>query len=224
MKLPPRTQSVLKWLRARAVVGLLGTLTACTVQPDDGSEPPSSGMEAVAEPCGIGGNGSTLTCSDGATVCTQIVIPEQRCSFTQSEAFAGIDITYQVVTDEPVDGVFPEPLDVGGCAEPDDSGLIVFEELQATDGGGATFCQCDIGTCDPEETVSTTLPAGSFDRTYHWDGLTSFGPNDPSEEAGVVLDPGLYVLRLRAVGEQERQGERAVFDVGAAMTILITDD
>ncbi len=163
-------------------------------------------------------------CADGSEVCSQLVIPAQRCSFTQAEALAGIDIAYQVVTKAAVDSVFPEPLDQGGCSTPDDSGLIVFEELDSTTGGTEHYCLCDTGLCAATEPEAVTVPAGTFDKTFQWGGRDFNGPSDTGQEPGAAFPPGLYVLRLSATGQQELNGARQAFDIGAAMTLRITED
>ena len=92
----------LSWpLRATAALLALSTMFACTTEASDDTGDDNGGAAGTGgtggtsgggSDCGVGGNGSTLMCPDGAKACTQLVIPEQQCSFTQSEALAGIDI------------------------------------------------------------------------------------------------------------------------------------
>lgn len=216
------------------VGGLLaGTmLLACTMNSNDvddagdgtGGMAAASGAVGGSSDCGVGGNGSTLLCADGSRACTQIVIPDQRCSFSQSEALAGVDIQYQVISAEAVDNVYPEPLDQGGCGTPDDSGLIVFEELASTTGGPEQYCQCDVGLCAPGDPVAVALPAGTFVKTFHWEGRSFSGPSDTGDSPGEPFPPGLYILRLTAAGQQELNGSKQTYGVNAGMTLRITED
>ena len=205
------------------VVALHFVFIACT-----GETPPPTGVGGSSAnntaDCGLGGRGSTLWCANGQEACTELIILDQPCAFTQAEALAGIDIGYQVVTTEPVNGVVPEPLDSSGCGVPGESGLIVFEELSSTTNGNENYCFCDLGSCTPEPPAPLTLPVGTFESNFSWDGRSFNGPGDANLTPGEPFPPGLYVLSLRAAGQQEIDGARTTFEVGASMTLRILPD
>lgn len=204
-------------------VGLLLACAACSAEHVAANEGTggTGGTGATPGPeCSVGGSGSTLMCADGKP-CAHFVVPEQRCSFTQDEVLAGIDISYQIVIDAPVPGVISEPLDTGGCGAPGPSGLIVFEELESTSGGPERYCLCDLGSCPATPPAPLTLEAGSYDRKFHWDGRGFGGPGDSQKQPGDPFPPGLYVLTLRLTGQQELDGGTQAFDLGAGMTLRV---
>src|SRR5205823_2861432 len=48
-----------------------------------------------------------------------------QCSYTQAEAAAGIRFDYELRVDHSLSEVHPKQQDIGGCQQPDSSGLII---------------------------------------------------------------------------------------------------
>ena len=121
-----------------------------------------------------------------------LAFPDDRCSYTQAEVAAGIQIQYQVVVAQNLTGVHPNPADAGGCMQPGASGLIVG---YAIGGGGQSYCVCDTGLCAPQSPV-TTPRVGTYPAQIAWDGRNWSGPSDTGNPKGAPFPPGTYTLTL----------------------------
>ncbi len=137
------------------------------------------------------------------------------CTFTVAQALAGIAIPYDVVVANDVAGVILTARDAGGCGQPGNSGLIVFEQLA---GNGQSYCLCDTGLCGPAALPPVTLHAGSYAGAFSWDGKNWNGPSDTGNPKGAPFPPGTYALTLRATGTSGG----SIFAVSATLAIRLT--
>ena len=152
----------------------------------------------------------------------QLTFSEQPCSYTAAEVAAGIQIVYQEVITAAVPGLSPAAGDAGGCAQPDDAGLIVSYRIS---GAGQNYCLCDTGLCAPQSTVTTTV-VGNHTRQIPWDGRNWYGPSDTGNREGAAFPPGTYTIALSASGSHRTSdaGTDAggTFNVTASRSITIT--
>ena len=103
--------------------------------------------------------------------------------------------------------------DAGGCARPDDAGLIVSYRIS---GAAQSYCLCDTGFCAPQTPVTTTV-VGSHARQIPWDGRNWSGPSDTNNEQGAAFPPGTYTITLTATGT--RQTADAGLDAGGTFAV-----
>ncbi len=147
----------------------------------------------------------------------QLAFPDQPCSYTAAEVAAGIEIVYDEVITAAVTGLSPSAGDAGGCAQPDDAGLIVGYRIS---GAGQNYCLCDTGLCAPQSTVTTTV-VGSHTRQIPWDGRNWNGPSDTGNREGAAFSPGTYTIALAATGSRASDAS-GTFSVTASRSITIT--
>ncbi len=143
----------------------------------------------------------------------QLAFPDQPCSYTAAEVAAGIELVYDEVITAAVAGLRPAPGDAGGCAQPDDAGLIVGYRIS---GAGQNYCLCDTGLCAPQSPVTTTV-VGSHTRQIPWDGRNWNGPSDTGNREGAAFPPGTYTITLTASGS--RQISDAGVDAGGTFSV-----
>jgi hypothetical protein len=150
-------------------------------------------LHAVPPPTnGPACNGAASSSLPGAS----LTFPDDRCSYTQAEAAAGITIRYQVEIAADLAGVHPSPTDAGRCEQPGASGLVVGFGIA---GNGQSYCICDTGLCD-QQTFTTAPRAGTYPTQIAWDGRNWSGPSDTGNPKGAPFPPGTYNLTLTARG------------------------
>jgi hypothetical protein len=166
---------------------------------------------------GVCGGGASSNLSG-----VQLVFPDQPCSYTAAEVAAGIQIVYDEVITAPVGKLVPAPGDDGGCARPDDAGLIVGYRIA---GAGQNYCLCDTGLCAPQSLVTTPV-VGTHARQISWDGRNWNGPSDTGNREGAAFPPGTYTITLTASGTRQSSDSGAdagsTFSVTASRSITIT--
>ena len=152
----------------------------------------------------------------------QLAFADQPCSYTAAEVAAGIAISYQELITVAVSGLSPAPGDAGGCAQPDDAGLIVGYRIS---GAGQSYCLCDTGLCAPQTPVTSTV-VGTHARQIRWDGRNWDGPSDTGNREGAAFPAGTYTIALTATGSRgvSDAGLDAggTFSVTASRSITIT--
>jgi hypothetical protein len=153
----------------------------------------------------------------------QLAFPDQPCSYAMAGVAAGIEIVYDEVITEALSGLTPADGDAGGCARPDDAGLIVSYRIS---GPGQNYCLCDTGLCPPQTSVTTTV-VGSHTRQIPWDGRNWSGPSDTGNPEGAAFPPGTYTITLSASGRRQSSdggvdAGAATFSVTASRSITIT--
>jgi hypothetical protein len=124
------------------------------------------------------------------------------CSYTLAEVAAGISIDYELRIEEALDGVHPVSLDMGGCDQPDTSGLITGYEIS---GGTSRYCFCDFGLCAGRTYSTRTVPR-TYHRTIQWYGRNWLGPSDTDAPQGDAFPPGTYTVALTAKGTWDGPG------------------
>ena len=162
-------------------------------------------------------NGGTSSDLPGA----QLVFPDQPCAYTMAEVAAGIEIAYDEVITMAVSNLRPAS-DAGGCARPDDAGLVVGYRIA---GAGQSYCLCDTGLCVPQ-TVATTTVIGTHARQIPWTGRNWSGPSDTNNAKGPAVPPGTYTITLTAAGTRQTADggldAGGTFSVTASRSITIT--
>ena len=151
----------------------------------------------------------------------QLAFPDQPCSYTAAQVAAGIQIVYDEVITAAVAGLSPSAGDAGGCAQPDDAGLIVSYRIS---GPGQNYCLCDTGLCAPQSTVTSTV-VGSHTRQIPWDGRNWNGPSDTGNREGAAFPPGTYTITLSATGSRTSDAgidAGDTFSVTTSRSIAIT--
>jgi hypothetical protein len=152
----------------------------------------------------------------------QLVFPDQPCSYTAAEVAAGIEVAYDEVITAVVGNLIPAPGDDGGCARPDDAGLIVGYRIA---GAGQNYCLCDTGLCAPQSLVTTPV-VGTHARQIHWDGRNWNGSSDTGNREGVAFPPGTYTITLSAAGAYDSADagihDGGTFSITASRSITIT--
>jgi hypothetical protein len=193
--------------------------SGCCADPIDSCIPQGAGRvcaHAIPPPReGPACNGPSSSTLAGV----HIELLDGRCSFTAAEAAAGIVVTYTLVIAADVPHVHPMPQDAGGCTRPSPaSGLIVDF---AIDGGGQTYCVCDVGPC-PRPVNDVTANAGAYTGDIHWDGRNWSGPSDTATPEGARFPPGTYTLHVRATGTRDTSaGDAVPFAVSADYFLTI---
>lgn len=165
----------------------------------------SSGETGVVPSCDGAGS------SNLEGVC--IVFPPQQDSFTLAEAKAGVEFKYEVVVLADVADVTTESLNT--CDEPGPSGLFVSERVE---GDGQAYCLCDQGKCQDPMKPAFALAAGSYPDSLPWDGVNWNGPSDFNNPKGPPFPPGMYAVKLRAIGQHAGQP----FEVLGELPITLT--
>jgi hypothetical protein len=185
---------------------------ASVTSPADANEAAVSAD--VAQP-NVDAAEACVATSDSTLSVAHITLDSSRCVFTIAEAKAGIAIGYDVVVDAPGPGVVPRPQDAGYCGAPDGSRLIPFEYLS---GNNQTYCQCDTGLCMTPPNTPIALVPGTYHHTFDWDGTNWMGPSDTGQPHGTAFPPGMYTLRVSAVGAT---GDGGTFFVEATLPITL---
>jgi len=142
-----------------------------------------------------------------------IVFPPQPDSFTLAEAKAGVEFKYEVVVLADVPGVTTES--VNTCDEPGPSGLFVGERVE---GGDQAYCLCDQGKCPKPALPAFVLAAGAYPDSLPWDGVNWSGPSDFNNPKGPPFPPGMYAVKIRAIGQHAGQP----FEVIGELPITLT--
>jgi hypothetical protein len=152
----------------------------------------------------------------------QLAFPDQPYSFTAAEIAKGIEIIYSEVITAADANLKPDAGDAGGCARPDDAGLIVSYRIS---GAGQSYCLCDTGLCQPSSSVTTTV-VGTHTRQISWDGRNWSGPSDTGNREGASFPPGAYTIALSATGTYDNTDagdhDGGTFSVTASRSISIT--
>jgi hypothetical protein len=150
----------------------------------------------------------------------QIEFPGQ-CEWPVDRVRDGISIPYEVVVDEAVGGVIPEPTDAGGCDRPGESGLILGETIAGND---QKWCRCDTGLCMEPNYEPRTLEPGSYRGEITWEGHNWNGPSDYGAERGELFPPGTYKVHVEAVGQRARPDDgNEDFRVESTLKIELTE-
>ncbi|HEY2513968.1 MAG TPA: hypothetical protein VGI39_24040, partial [Polyangiaceae bacterium] len=194
-----------------------GTPDASPTPQPDGSTPPDSSTPpdgSTPQACT-----STQTSDlDGVT----IKFTQANCGFTLAQAAAGIDLTYEIDVAHDIDGATFRPLDEGRCNKPKDgSGLAPMETVA---GNGQSYSLFDVGGCvfaDGGGFEDTTIKAGTYARTMHWDGKNWKGPSDTSNPEGAPFPAGTYALNVDAQGTQASDAGAVPYDVNGKLTIVL---
>ena len=153
-------------------------------------------------------NDAPVTCLLGSSSTlphVRIVFGATNCVFTLAEVAAKIAIPYDLVVDEDVPGFEPaSPYFYGSSA----ANLVLNEGVT---GGGQGYCLCDQGLPAPQCPLddgglaqvgggstgacpTVTLPAGTYQRSFTWDGRNWGGPSDTDNPEGPPFPPGDYEL------------------------------
>lgn len=135
-------------------------------------------------------------------------------SYSLAEVAEGVSVPYVLRIREEVSGVAAWTQDAGGCGQPDESGLILFERLG---GNQQDYCSCDEGLCGPSEPIATTLLPGEWPREFTWSGTNWSGPSDTGNPLGAPFPSGVYTLTVSAVGTVD--GEEFVVEAQASITL-----
>jgi hypothetical protein len=139
-----------------------------------------------------------------------------RCSYSLSEAAAGVQFVYRVVVDASVTDATTTPASQASCAGPDASGLIVEPTVG---GGGQSYCMCDCGLGLGASATATLLP-GTYVGHFAWDGTNWTGPSDFGNPHGPAFPAGSYQFQVRVDGTAPAPGGSAPF----TMTGLVQFD
>lgn len=163
-------------------------------------------------------NGEASSSLPGVT----LSFPAQPCSYTAAEVAAGIVIGYDEVIAAAVADLTLAAGDAGGCAQPDDAGLIVGYRIS---GAGQSYCLCDTGLCQPPSAMTTTV-VGTHLRQIPWDGRNWTGPSDTGNREGAAFPPGTYTITLTASGSRVISDggidAGGTFSVTASRSVTIT--
>lgn len=139
-------------------------------------------------------------------------------AITLERAARGVAFVYRTIVGEDLESVVAAPLDGGRCDRPDASGLAVLERIE---GGGQTYCLCDVGRCAPEEHRGP-LSAGVYEARFPWDGRNWYGPSDTSNPEGDPFPPGAYELRIAAAGTyRASDGSEVPYEVHGTLEFLL---
>ena len=204
-----------KGICSNAACNLAGPVCGCDgVTYETGCAANALGVPvAKAEACAVGPCDAPTSSSTLSNV-TIAVVQATQCLFTLAEAAAGIEIPYAIYIDKDIPDVVVKTGGGGSCAQPGESGLIVFEQL---DGGEQSYCICDAGKCAPPAEVPVTLKAGTYLGKFAWDGKNWFGPSDFGNPKGPPFPAGKYTLHLTAIGTASGQD----FEVKATLPVTL---
>jgi hypothetical protein len=174
----------------------------------DSGEVPDTKPRTEAEP-GDSEPASCILSETSSLPQVRLEFRTTKCTFSVTQAAAGISIPYDLVVDEDVPGyVF-----AAFVSEPIVAGAPVSEVLA---GGSQKYCICDnrffpicpnadgglrsgdAGLCDP-----VTLRKGIYHRTFDWDGRNWTGPSDTFAPKGPPFPPGDYTLTIELKGQLE---------------------
>lgn len=129
-----------------------------------------------------------------------IVFVPQPVAFTLAQAAAGVAFDYVVIVTADVPDVTPQR--ESACDQPGPSGLYVGERVEGED---QNYCVCDQGKCIPPKDSPMTLKQGKYPGSLEWDGKNWNGPSDPQNPKGPPFPPGMYTVRVKAVGQHQGQ-------------------
>ncbi len=158
----------------------------------------------------VGGGTGGSPAGDGGCVVTEsstlphvrLVVSPAACSISTSDPAPTLVIRYQLVVDQPVPGFVPgAPYPAGQEV----ANLVVDEQIA---GQGQRYCLCDqglspsrcplpdggfafTGPCGP-----ITLPAGTFARSFSWNGRNWNGPSDTNNPYGPPFPVGDYLFTV----------------------------
>lgn len=136
-----------------------------------------------------------------------IAFTSTQCVFTLAQAAAGVTFTYDLVVDQDVPDFVPgKPYWYGSNA----ANLVLDEQVS---GGGQGYCLCDQGLplpqCPTEDgglgmvpnsptgpCPAVTIPAGTYHRSFHWDGRNWTGPSDTGNPEGAPFPAGDYTFEV----------------------------
>jgi hypothetical protein len=152
----------------------------------------SSGDTGVLPACDGAGS------SNLAGVC--IVFPPQQDSFTLAEAKAGVEFKYEVVVLADLADITTEAINT--CDMPGPGGLFVGERIEGND---QAYCLCDQGKCQNPVEPPFVLKAGVYPDSLPWDGVNWSGPSDFNNPKGPPFPPGMYMVKIRAIGQHDGQ-------------------
>ncbi len=174
-----------------------GAVTSSTSSGSTGGDT-SSGTGTSSGDTGV------LPACDGAGssnlegVC--IVFPPQQDSFTLAEAKAGVVFKYEVLVLADLANITTEPINI--CDQPGPGGLFVGERVEGND---QSYCLCDQGKCPNPVVPPFVLKAGSYPDSLPWDGVNWNGPSDFNNPKGPPFPPGMYTVKIRAIGQHDGQ-------------------
>lgn len=178
------------------------------------SEPPGCPCDALCVDgswscdCSVCEPSSTTTL-DGV----EIAFGADRCSWTLSEAAAGIEIPYTITIAQAQTVL---PTGQASCATPGPSGLAPFELIE---GSGQRYCICDAGLCQ-QLSEPVDLIAGTYEFTLAWDGVNWEGPSDTGNPKGAPFPAGEYTATVSAIGMVGEAG----YEVRAELPIVLIAD
>ena len=152
---------------------------------------------------------------DGVT----IEFSDARCSWALDEVAGGVELGYTITIENDVPGVIASPQDAGGCGQPGASGLIAFHRVF---GGDESWCICDEGLCMGNDDV-VTLPAGTYEGSFTWNGVNWGGPSDTGNPEGDPFPAGSYVVSVSATGVVTGGALEMPFAVGSTLQITLTE-
>lgn len=134
----------------------------------------------------------------------RLVISPAACSLSASAASPSLTVHYEVIVEAAVEGFVPGRPYAYGV---DVANLALSEVLS---GQGQTYCLCDRGPpysrCplpDGGEELArsqcgpVTIPAGTYPRTFTWNGRNWQGASDTGTPYGPPFPPGEYLLTIR---------------------------
>jgi len=181
-----------------SVTGSSGAVTTSTSSSSSTGGDTSSGTGTSS------GDTSVLPACDGAGasnlegVC--IVFAAQQQSFTLAEAKAGVAFTYEVLVLADLANITTEAINT--CDQPGPGGLFVGERVE---GNGQSYCLCDQGKCANPMEPPFVLKAGAYPDSLPWDGVNWSGPSDFNNPKGPPFPPGMYAVKIRAIGQHDGQ-------------------
>lgn len=188
---------------------LLLTLSACTATPTDAVDTDVIDSDpADTDPADTDPGDTDGQDTDAGTPCTwtatstlagaTITGGDVPCTWTLSEADAGVDVPFTLTITEAVD----VRVDMVSCAGIDDSGLR-FDTLVSPSGTKAEqdlWCpRCDVGLC-PTDTATYTTAIGTWPDTFTWRPRRWEGPSDFGQQPGALFPAGTYTLVVMASG------------------------
>ena len=198
-------------------------VSSCVDDSEEGKECDNDGFWSCPEgtfdsnrycgaACGVDISNSNL---DGVT----IRFPA-GCHWAVEAVREGVEIPYEVVVEEQVDGVIPHRNNVGNCDSPGESGLITSAEFTGND---QRWCRCDAGNCPPLIQTAVTLEPGTYRNTIEWEGRNWTGPSDTGNPKGEPFPPGTYELSVLATGERVYPDAKSPFELEATTEIELIE-
>ncbi len=149
-----------------------------------------------------------------------IELDDSRCTWTQQEAQAGVDLPYRIVVDQAV-AINPYGPASPACQQPGDSGLITQGRVDGD--AGAHYCKCDVGMCPRHDPAWNTLQPGTYEGTFHWSAYNWDGPSDTGNPFGDPFAPGAYTVTISSSGQQRMPDDgTSDFDIVGSLDITLT--